>query len=145
MKAYPEPEEIAAMKQAASNMRDGLLIQLLSRSGCRISEALALCVEDIDFDQCTVTIKHLKKRLKISYPSCGAGLGATHAFCPKCGVKITKSQAEEQERRRQRVLPLDDETLELLKQYIQRGGPVMRGGKKLILAIGGHQAWRIVR
>ncbi len=144
MRAYVESDEIPRIRRAASNMRDETLILFLSRSGCRISEALALCVEDIDFDQCTVTIKHLKRRLKLSCPGCGAGLGATHAFCPKCGVKIEKSQAEEQERRRQRVLPLDDETLDMLRQYIQRGGPVMKNGKQMIFGINRHRAWQVV-
>ena len=145
MKAYLEGEEVPRLREAAPCMRDEVLIQVLSRSGCRISEALALCVEDIDFDQSTITIKHLKRRLKLSCPDCGAGLGATHVFCPKCGVKITESQAEQQERRRQRVLPIDDETLELLEKYIQRGGPVTRGDKKLIFGINRHRAWQIVK
>jgi len=145
VKAYLESDEAPKIWREASNTRDELLIQVLSRSGCRISEALALCVEDIDFDQSSVTIKHLKRRLKLSCPDCGAGLGATHVFCPKCGVKITKRQAEEQQRRRQRVLPIDDETLELLKKYIQRGGPVIRGDKKLIFGINRHRAWQIVK
>ena len=49
MKAYLEPKEIALMEKAAKCFRDRLLIRLLFRLGCRISEALALKVEDIDF------------------------------------------------------------------------------------------------
>ena len=66
MKAYLEPEEIALMEKAAMCFRDRLLIRLLFRLGCRISEALALKVEDIDVDQSTITIQHLKSRLKLS-------------------------------------------------------------------------------
>jgi integrase/recombinase XerD len=66
MKAYIEPEEITLMEQAASNLRDKILIHLLFRLGCRISEALALKVEDIDFVQGAVTIIHLKRRVKLS-------------------------------------------------------------------------------
>jgi integrase/recombinase XerD len=67
MKAYIEPEEITLMEQAASNLRDKILIHLLFRLGCRISEALALKVEDIDFVQGAVTIIHLKRRVKLSW------------------------------------------------------------------------------
>jgi integrase/recombinase XerD len=51
---------------------------------------------------------------------------------------------KEEEQRRQRVLPVDNETLGMLKEYIQRGGPVMRGDKRLIFGINRHRAWQIV-
>jgi len=145
MKAYVEPEEITLMEQAASNLRDKILIHLLFHLGCRISEALSLRVDDIDFAQGTVAIIHLKRRLKLSCPLCGARLGSDHLFCPKCGGRIEKSQAEEQEHRRQRVLPIDSDTLKLLKEYVQRGGPVVKDGKTLVFGINRHRAWQIVR
>lgn len=66
-------------------------------------------------------------------------------FCPKCGGRISKAQAEQQERRRQRILPVDIDTLRLLEKYIQRGGPVVQHGKKLIFGINRHRGWQIVR
>ena len=145
MKVYLEPEEVALMGKAAMCSRDRLLIRPLFRLGCRISEALALAVEDIDFAQSTVTIQHLKSRLRLSCTECGQRLGRSHAFCPKCGGKVEKAQAEQQERRRQRVLPVDSETLSMLKDYIHRGGPVLRDGKRLIFGINRHRAWQVVR
>lgn len=53
--------------------------------------------------------------------------------------------AKEQEHRRQRVLPVDSETLGMLREYIERGGPVLRDGKKLIFGINRHRAWQIVK
>jgi len=144
MKTYLEPDEVAMMEKAASNLRDKILIRLLFRLGCRISEALALKVEDVDFARGTVTIKHLKSRLKLSCVNCGARLGVGHVFCPKCGGRIEKRQAEQQEHRRQRVLPVDGETSTMLKDYIRRGGPVLRGGKRFIFGINRHRAWQIV-
>ena len=91
MKAYLEPEEIAMMEQSASNLRDRILIRLLFHLGCRISEALALKVEDIDFTRGTVNILHLKRRLKLSCANCGATLGMSHSFCPRCGVKVNEA------------------------------------------------------
>jgi len=90
IKAYLEPKEIAILEQAASNLRDKILIHLLFRLGCRISEALSIKVDDIDFNQGTVMIIHLKRRLKLSCPNCRARLGAAHVFCPHCGGKIEK-------------------------------------------------------
>ena len=52
------------------------------------------------------TIKHLKSRIELSCPNCGARLGATHTYYPKCGRKVEKALTQQQEQRRQRVLYL---------------------------------------
>ena len=145
MKAYVEPEEVTLMEKATANLRDRLLIRLLFHLGCRITEALALTIEDVDFSLGTITIIHLKSHLKLSCAECKQRLGRSHAFCPLCGRKVEKAQAEQQEHRRQRVLPVDGNTLKLLKEYIQRGGPVTKEGKRLIFGINRHRAWQIVK
>jgi len=145
MKAYLEPEEVAKVEKAASNLRDKLLIRSLFHLGCRITEALGLTVEDVDFDNGNVTIKHLKARLKLSCPTCGQRLARNHTFCPGCGGKVEKAQAEQQEKRRQRVLPVDIYTLKMLKECVRRGGPVVKDGKTLIFGINRHRAWQIVK
>lgn len=61
-RAYLELNEVESLENAASNLRDRLLVRLLFRLGCRISEALALTVQDIDLQQSTVTIQRLKMR-----------------------------------------------------------------------------------
>jgi integrase/recombinase XerD len=145
VKTYLEPSEISLLENETTNLRDRLLIKLLFHLGCRISEALDLKVEDIDFRKGTVTIKHLKARLKLLCTGCGQRLGRSHTFCPKCGIKVEKAQVEQLERRRQRVLPIDADTLSMLKEYIRRGGPVLRNGKKLIFGINRHRAWQVVK
>ena len=75
MKAYLDPEEVESLEKVATCFRDRLLIRLLFRLGFRINEALALKVEDIDFTQGTVIIEHLKTRLKLACPKCGARRG----------------------------------------------------------------------
>jgi integrase/recombinase XerD len=145
MKVYLEPCEAILMKKATTNLRDELLIHLLLYLGCRISEALALAIEDIDFNHGTITIQHLKASLKLSCSNCGQRLGRSHTFCPKCGIKVEKAQAEHRERRRRRVLPLDSDTLGMLREYVRRGGPVLQNGKKLLFGINRHRAWQIVK
>ncbi len=144
VKAYLEPNEIEQLESVAIYLRDRLLIRLLFRLGCRVSEALGLEVKDIDFTRSTVTIEHLKSRIKLACPKCSARLGKSHTFCPKCGVKVVEAVAKEQEHRRMRTLPLDQNTLEMLKDYIKRGGPVTRNGKELLFGINRHRAWQIV-
>ena len=145
MKTYLEPGEIILLEKATSNMRDRLLIRVLFHLGCRVSEALALAVEDVDFNRGMITIQHLKASLRLSCNSCGQRLGRNHMFCPKCGIKVESAQAEHRERHRQRVLPADSDTLGMLREYVRRGGPVLRGGKKLIFGINRHRAWQIVK
>lgn len=143
--AYLEPDEVAHMEKSATNLRDRLLIRLLFHLGCRVSEALGITIEDVDIAKGTVTIQHLKVRMKLSCPHCAARLGKRHTYCPRCGARVEKVVAEEKEHRRQRMLPVDSETLSTLKDYIRRGGPVFRDGKRLIFGINRHRAWQIVR
>jgi integrase/recombinase XerD len=144
-KAYLEAQEVQKLEQAANYVRDRLLIRLLFHLGCRISEALALEVRDIDFDMGTVTIQHLKLRIKLACHQCGARLGKGHRFCPKCGATVKEAVAKEQEHRRMRTLPLDDNTLNMLRDYIKRGGAVKQGNKALLFGISRHRAWQIVK
>jgi integrase/recombinase XerD len=86
----------------------------------------------------------LKTRMKLSCPHCGAGLGKSHIYCPKCGAGVEKAVTAEKEHRRVRTLPVDGRTLDMLKDYARRGGPVLRNGKRLVFGINRHRAWQIV-
>ena len=142
-KAYLEPDEVVRLEQAAEYLRDRLLIRLLFHLGCRVSEALGIKASDIDFKQGLVTIQHLKQRIKLSCPECSARLGKGHKFCPVCGRKVEKAVADEKEHRKFRVLPLDEETMKMLKEYLGRGGANSRS--KLIFGLSRHRAWQIVK
>ena len=143
MKAYLEISEIELMEQVASCQRDRLLIRLLSRLGCRISEALALKVEDIDFKQGAVTILHLKRSIKLSCPNCRSQLGNRHQFCPSCGLEVSEKIRSQRERKRIRILPIDDATLALLKSHIN----TLRSGDNHspLFRLNRHRGWQIVR
>jgi hypothetical protein len=112
-----------------------LLIRLLFRLGCRVSEVLGISVDDIDFKQKRITIQHLKTRIKLSCPDCSARLSRASKFCPSCGVKVEKAVAAELEHRRQRALPVDDDTLKMLWEYVEAGGPVSTNGKQILFGI----------
>jgi len=143
MKAYLELEEIERLEQAAEYLRDRLLIRLLFHLGCRISEALGIKTNGIDFKQGLVTIEHLKQRIKLTCPECSARLSRGHKFCPVCGRKVEKAVADEKEHRKFRVLPLDSVTLGMLKEYLSRGGA--RSKSDRIFDLSRHRAWQIVR
>ncbi len=144
-KAYLELEEVERLGAAAEYLRDKLLIRLLWHLGCRISEVLEIAVDDIDFGRGEITIVHLKIRLKLLCPDCGERLSKTAKFCPGCGNKVAKVLTEEKEHRRQRTLPVDEETLQMLRDYINRRGPVRVNGKQVLFGLSRGQAWKIVR
>jgi integrase/recombinase XerD len=145
METYLDPEEIKLMEEVAICVRDRLLIRLLFRLGCRVSEALALTVDDIDMSQSLVTIVHLKSRARLLCPHCQARLAKAHHFCPVCGKKVERVMKGETEHRRLRSLPLDRDTLQMLEDYIRRGGPVSQHGKRFLFGINRHRAWQVVR
>ena len=87
---YLEPEQVERPIAAATNPRDKAFIAVLVRTGIRISEAIELKVSDIDSKRGTLTISHLKERLKLKCPNCGEILGKRHLFCPGCGSCQTR-------------------------------------------------------
>lgn len=145
VKAYIEPEEVAKLEEAAVYLRDKLLIRLLFRLGCRVSEVLAIAEDDIDFGCGTVTIEHLKMRLRLSCPECGTRLSKAAKFCPGCAARVEKTVSEGTEQKRKRTLPVDKDTLAVLRDYIKEGGCVTVNGRRLLFGITRHRAWRIVR
>ena len=144
-KTYLEPQEINKLEEAAQFLRDKLLIHLLFRLGCRISEALGIAVDDIDFNQGTVTIEHLKARVIFSCPQCSTRLSKTAKYCPGCGQRVEKAAFHEKEHRRVRILPVDGDTLKIMRDYIDRGGAVSRSGNALLFGINRHRAWQIIK
>ncbi len=145
MKTYLEYQDIELMELAAGNARDKLLIRLLSRLGCRVSEVLAIQLKDIDFDYESVTILHLKKRVKVSCSICGARLSMKHQYCPECGIKVSNIIKNQYERRRIRTLPIDKDTIEMIKSFIDNHNPYSNAGLTNLFNINRHRAWQIVR
>ena len=143
--AYLEPVEVGQLERAAEYLRNKLLIRLLFRLACRITELLGIGVDDIDFNQRSVTIEHLKVRIKLSCPECHTRLSKAAKFCPGCGVQVEQAVAEEKEHRHQRTLPVDEDTLAMLREYIDRGGPVSANGKQLLFGLKRSQASNIVK
>jgi len=133
------------MERAASCVRDRLLIRLLFRLGCRVSEALALKVSDIDLERATVTILHLKTRIKLSCTMCKARLGKRHQFCPECGQEVSEAKKRQQERRRIRTLPVDTDTLKMLRDRIDSNQATSRDESVLLFGLNRHRAWQIIR
>ena len=139
-RVYLEPQEVEKLEDGAIYLRDKLLIRILARTGCRVSEALAIKPSDVDFDSGMITIKHLKVGTKLSCPSCGERLSLKARFCSVCGLQVTDVTRREEEKQRVRSIPIDDGTLDMLREYIERGGA--RNGS--LFNLKRSRAWQII-
>ncbi len=119
LRGRPEPGQLEQLIAAAGNPRDRAFIALLARTGIRISEAIKVEISDIDRKRGTLTIVHLKERVKLKCPNCGETLGKRHLFCPGCGNKVAQAIREKIGRRRRRIIPVDHNTLRLLDEYLE--------------------------
>jgi integrase len=116
IKTILSPEEINAMFAAAKCIRDQLILQFYADTGCRESELLALTVENIDFDQGTVLIPHLKRGAKKKCPECHKSAGRSSKWCSRCGADLSKVEAEGVQVHH-RIISLGDETLAMLRDF----------------------------
>lgn len=139
-KVYLTPEEVESMAKAASCVRDEVLVRVLFWGGCRVSEALGIEVDDVNPAQGTVTIKHLKARIRLLCPHCGTRLSRAAKFCPGCGKDVPEPLRKELETHRIRTIPLEKRTMERLMYFIRRDDT-----KGLIFKIGRIQARLIVK
>ncbi|MCK4787286.1 MAG: tyrosine-type recombinase/integrase [Desulfobacteraceae bacterium] len=58
---------------------------------------------------------------------------------------VEKAVAEEREHRRRRILPVDEDTLEVLREYITNGGPIGNNGNRLLFGLSRMHAWIIIK
>jgi len=144
LKGYSEFEQVQKrLIDASSNPRDKAFIAVLARDGIRISEAIQLKETEIDFKRETLTIVHLKERMKLKCPDCGEILGKRHLFCPGCGSKVGQALREKVEQGRQRMIPVDHNTLQLIDAYLQwRRRFPYRG--PLVFPFSRQRGWQIV-
>ncbi len=135
--------QIERLIAAADNPRDKAFIAILGRGGTRATETIQVEESDIDFERGTLTIIHLKERLKLKCPKCGEILGKRHLFCPGCGNKVDQAIREKVEQRRQRMIPVDRDTLRLLDEYLRwRRKFPYRG--PLLFPFSRQRGWQIV-
>lgn len=104
---------------AATSPRDKAFVAVLGRGGITVSEAIELKEIDIDFQRASLTIVRFREQIKLKCPDCGEPLGKRgHVFCGSCGNRIGQPLRERVERRWQRAVAFDSETLRLLQEYL---------------------------
>jgi len=90
LRAYLSPEQVERLIGAARNLRDKLLVRIPWRTGIRVSELIGLKLSDIDFESRAIAIKIQKMRKKDG--------------------KVVE---------RRRVVPIDQATLDIVKDYLE--------------------------
>jgi len=135
--------QIDRIISVATNPRDRAFIAVLARTGIRISEAVQIKISNIDFDAAVLTIVHLKEKLKLRCPECGATLGKRHIFCPGCGETVNHAIRQKVEQCQERMIPVDSGTLGLLGDYIKwRRKFPYRG--PLVFPFSRQRGWQLV-
>ena len=145
LKEFSDPEQVQKMlMKACANPREKAFISTLIKTGVRISEGVQLKEHDIDFKGRTLTIVHLKERIKLKCPHCKEMLGKRHLFCPGCGNKVDKAIREKVEQRRQRMIPIEIDALRFLGEYLKwRRQFPYRG--LLVFPFTRQRGWQLVR
>ncbi len=143
-KEYLTPEDAEKIENAAPCLRDKLLIRLLRRSACRVGEILGLEERHIDFVHHQLKIEHEKLRIRLVCPSCGSRVAKSHAFCPKCTAPLKDTISKEEKIPHLRKMPIDRDTLQMLREYIKRGGVTEVKGKRMLFTMSRQYAWRLV-
>ena len=118
MKTFLTNDEIKRMIEAAPCLRDKVFMAFYFDTGCRVSELLSVKVENIDLDQGTVLIPHLKRGIRKYCPGCGRAAGRRSAFCAKCGYNLSDIIPQGTELR-SRLISIGEETIALLHDWIK--------------------------
>lgn len=118
LKTYLTEEEIEKMIDSSLFLRDKLIIQMLFRTGLRVSELCSLKLSEIDLTTGALLIRHLKASPRKTCNNCHIELGRNHNFCPGCGTRLGHGEHKIIERRR--IVYLDASTLGLVKTYLHK-------------------------
>lgn len=118
IKTYLTGDEIQKMIDQSSFLRDRLILSFYGDGGCRVSELLKLKVENLDLENKTVLIRHLKRGIKKRCPACKRAAGRNTPFCSKCGTDLSDIIAEGIEER-SRLISIGDKTAELFREYTE--------------------------
>lgn len=118
LKAVLTPEDISQIIEAAPTLRDKVIIRLLSRLGCRVTELINIRLSDIDFSNDIVAIQHLKQNIRKPCPKCLVKVGKKHNFCPHCGIALKDVSVDTEVRRR--LISVDRRTLAMVKEYLDK-------------------------
>jgi len=139
VKTYLSDNEILAMITKTEYLRDKVILVFLSDVGCRVSELLAIKVENIDLEKRVVLIPHLKRGMKKKCPKCGRSAGGKTKYCTNCATDLRAVIAEGIEER-SRLVNFGEKTAQYLEPFIKD-----LGSEENLIDLRRQQVWNIVR
>jgi integrase/recombinase XerD len=151
VKEYLEAKETELVEDQAETLTEKVLIRLLRRLGCRVSEALGIEEQRIDFSRRIIRIEHEKMRISLYCPFCPQDpahrtrLSKKAVFCQKCGKEVAQANTKEKQELHLRKIPVDPDTLDLLREYIKKGGVTDVGGHRMLFTQTRQWAWGVVK
>jgi integrase/recombinase XerD len=119
MECHRDLELPEKLIEATTSPRDEAFISLLGRVFIRITKAVQIKLNDIDYEKEALSINSLREQINLRCLNCNEKLAKQHLFCPTCGNKVAKPLKENIEQRHQRVIPIDRGTLKSIEQYLE--------------------------
>ncbi len=119
LKSHLGIHDVANMEATATNLRDRLLVRLTFRTGCRISEILAIAVEDTRRSDAVRIVRRKKQRTSKICPLCNTRLAKPYTYCSSCGSAITTPLQKTTGSPQIDWLPIDKETMKLIRKLIK--------------------------
>lgn len=137
------------IEDSTTCLRDQLLVRLHRRLGARVSEILGIEEKHVDFSKRQIKIEHEKERKALYCPYCPQGKDRTRLsrkalFCPRCAKPVKDVITKVTDELSLRRIPVDEDTLNLIRQYIKEGGITEVDGKRLLFNISRQRAWQIM-
>ncbi len=140
---YYDPEMPEKLIEVDINPRNRAFFSILAKSFARVSEAIHIKPSDIDYEKEALSIINLREQIRIRCPNCGEKLAKKHRYCPSCGNEVSQALREKTQQRRQRVVPIDRDTLNLVEEYLEwRHRFPYRG--ELLFPFSRQRAWQLV-
>jgi integrase len=110
-------KDVEKIISQADNLRDKLIVQFYYDTGIRVSELLQIRMKNIDLEQKTVLIPHLKHGIHKVCPVCNKQGGRKIAFCSKCGSDLSRVEAIGIQERT-RLIDIGDDLVTAIKEFI---------------------------
>jgi len=112
----PQSEETIT---ATTNQRDEAFNNLIENTGIGIAKAVRIEISNIDCEKENITIADRRERVKLRCQYCRETVSKRHRFCPACSGEITEPVLEKIEQQQKRVVSLDPNTLDSIKEYLE--------------------------
>lgn len=109
--------DIDAMVAQATNLRDKMIVMFYYDTGIRVSELLEVKLGNIDLENRTVLIPHLKHGIHKVCPVCNKQGGRKIAFCSRCGTDLSRVEAIGVQERK-RLIDIGEETVDVIKEFL---------------------------